>query len=783
MKKLILLSLLLKICVLSNSQEYIRLCDGTILRGGNADTLKRTVEQVEKGILVTYLFDSVSMESDPLFTSAKLLRFNGFSIRSGIGKPALPINWDRFFVPACQYKVYVVDTTYIELPMEISPTRPSLQNGASPEPSKEKVKGIFPYFGYYPIDVVSSKCSKYKSEDILDICITPVQYNYTRKMTRIYKKISYLIDYKSAIQNENNNFLSTNSEDNSFLINISTRTGESFSQNVLKSTSVQITPPGYLILSVPQYSDAVNAIADWKRTLGYDVRVICKTDWDETSVKDSIVAANDSTPLDYLLLLGDYEDIPGKICVDTVGYDHYTYCSDYHYGCIQQDEYPEIHRGRLPVSSATEAQTVVDKIILYEREPIIDSLFYKKGLHCAYFQDDYHYNNQWQLYLSGDSVEDDRYTLTSEEIRNYLVDIQRKQIDRVYYADSEVTPFYWNNYRLGYYGRKVSIPAELRRSNNFSWDGNQTKIIESINTGAFYVLHRDHGTKLYWYKPYLGFSGIELLSNGQKLPVVFSMNCLTGRYNEGTCFSEKLLKKDNGGCVAIFAASENSITGFNDALTLGMFDAIWPQPGFVIPFPNMGNNHVITLSTTPSYRLGDIMDVGLANLRSIYRNYDDEALFHTKRIYHCFGDPAMEMFTETPTPFDSLSIHRNDQMISISLSEKAKITFYNLSSGLIESYKGFSVSYPYSDSLRISISAHNKIPVILEGNTLCIQNTAIENTLFYEADKIKVGANVTNMKTSGEVRLVGGKTRLKGKNIEIYNGTTVELGAELELTN
>ena len=778
MRKLLFISILLNLCIIVYSQEYIKLNDGTIRQGEICDSLHRTIEYVDNGILVTYQFDNVIIEKDPIFPASKLLLINGFGIREGSGIPALPINEDRFVIHTNIFKVSIIDSSYIEVPVEISPARPPVPNGLSPVFTLENVKGISPFVGFYPHNVISTTPNKYKSDIILNICINPIQYDYQSKITRIYKKISYLINYND----EDKAVIKNKKDKDPYLSNISINL-KNIKKEPNRATS-QITPPEYLIITVPQYEEAVSNFAEWKKTLGYNVRVCSHLGWNETSVKDTIIAINSISPIAYLLIVGDFEDVPGKAISDSFqtssGLTYYNFYTDYYYGCIQQNEYPEIRRGRLPVSSPALAMSVVEKIIQYEKEPIIDSVFYRTGLNCAFFQDRFHYNNFGQAVTPGDSVEDVRFTLTSENIRDFLITECGKDIYRVYKANDNVTPYYWNDRYYGYYQIKTPIPMELRRTNGFMWDGSQNDIIEHINNGTFYVLHRDHGAIQRWADPSFGFSGIDSLTNGNKLPVVFSMNCLTGRYSNDTCFAEKFLRKANGGCVAIFAASEESFSGYNDALTLGMFDALWPSHGFFKSFPR---NYSISLSSTPSYKLGDILDIGLAKISTLYNFWGNDALTHTKEIFHCFGDPTMEMYTDMPTPFDTLSVTMENNQLSIILPTEATITFYNLSTGLTESFKGTNVSYPYSENLRICISAHNKIPAIIESDILCIQNETIAHNVDYEVDTIKVGSNVTSFKKTGEVIITGGVTKLKGKNIELSNGTTVMLGAGLEISN
>ena len=775
--------ILASVCSTTKAQEYICLKDGTLCKEKPAVLSERKIENTEKGILATYKFNYATRYIDNLFPSAFVLYLEGYGIPEGSGIPALPYKLDRFDITdSGSYRIVIVDSSYIEIPMEIAPARPPVNNSLNSPYTKDNIRPVKPYTGFYPKDVITSVLNPYRTSNILDVHISPIQYDYHSKKVKIFKSLSYLIEFEKT----KDAFSKGSAPDidllQSNIVMNPKENGNRFLNSNQRNSSVQVSLPGCLIITVPKYMEAVNKLADWKRTLGFNVRVSYKSIWDETTVKDTIMSYA-STPIHYLLIVGDYEDVPGKALTDSFytsnGLDYFNFVSDYYYGCVHQDNYPEIRRGRIPVSTVVEAMTVVDKIIQYEREPIIDDDFYRTGLNCAYFQDNEKKNNG-VIVSPRDSIEDVRFTLTSENIRNYLKYNLGKTINRVYSTSINVTPKYWNNRNYGFYGNKVPIPYELQRDSGFLWDGNYKQIIKSINDGSFYVLHRDHGAVDFWGNPFFYKNHIDSLLNGKKLPVVFSMNCLTGRYNENTCFAEKFLRKENGGCVAIFAATETSFSGYNDALTIGMFDAIWPSNGYFKSFPYSGD---IVLSALPSYRLGDILDIGLQEIQTIYSGAFNSAIKHTKEIFHCFGDPTMEMYTDTPTPFENISISKHNNLVELTLQDTAKITFYNPSTGVQNSYYGTSVSYPYSNDLRICVSAHNKIPLVTDGETLYIQNEEISSSVNYEADVIKVGSRVTSLKSFGDVIIRNGAVKLKGGTIELREGTTVESGAQLEITN
>ena len=199
-------------------------------------------------------------------------------------------------------------------------------------------------------------------------------------------------------------------------------------------------------------------------------------------------------------------------------------------------------------------------------------------MHCTNFEDKLKFGTTptgglgWTLGI--DSIEDCMFTVSSELIKGY-VDSKGKNVNRVYYCKPGIYPLRWTtrfeiespiDYPIRYFSGDT-IPLFLQKDstvlNRVNWKGNANDILDSINTGAFYVLYTAHGSKDGWDYPAFTSNEIASLQNGDKLPVVFSMTCLTGRYNAGSnsnCFAKQFLVKENGGCVGIFAASRESFS-------------------------------------------------------------------------------------------------------------------------------------------------------------------------------------------------------------------------------
>lgn len=535
MKHIIIFLLSLVVMVESvKGQQTITLNNGSIENGAYKVPPTRDVELVNNGYIVTYNFDKATIVDDPLYEGSVMWEVAGFGINDTGSEPAIPYRVDCFTVPnGYSATVEIVDSVFVDLPYSLSPARPPLTDSGNEGYTKDNVPAISPYKGYLPTTIANENgYSIYRGNSIVNILVSAVQYDYEHKTVRAYKKISYKVSFaqdalkarqnKERVINTNDPFLNNVTinglqQDNSLPPNANPA-----DENLANKTK------GYLILSTPKFNSAVEKFAEWKKVLGFDVHTVLRNEWTPETVKQEVQKQYDAnSSLYYLLIIGDHADVPAQ----TSTFEKKTYITDFYYSCMDDDAdlIPDLQYGRLPVSTDEEANTVVNKIIAYEQFPTNDTLFYKTGLHCAYFEE--------STYKK--SHEGRRFVLTSEEIRNSLIN-EDLTIKRIYKADSNVTPLYWNK---GTYSFGDTIPTELRKP-NFAWSRNASDINIVINQGAFYVLHRDHGKETYWGEPYYSIFHINNLSNGNKFPVVFSINCKTGNFSFSTdCFCEAFLKK------------------------------------------------------------------------------------------------------------------------------------------------------------------------------------------------------------------------------------------------
>ncbi len=404
-----------------------------------------------------------------------------------------------------------------------------------------------------------------------------------------------------------------------------------------------------LILTHPDFRTAADKLASWKRSKGImtsvfevgagtqhdtpaEIHDFIKSRWETNIVRPS-----------YLLLLGDTEFIPtnyrSTAYSSTTATDvPYTYVAGGLFNIL-----PDMANGRIPVDTASQAMDVVDKIIDYEQTP------------PGTFQDGSFYQNasvvsQFQGYRNGSpSGRDQRaFVEASERARTTLIGAG-KTIERIYTKTENTSSPEPNRYYNG-----DLLPPDLRIGSGFAWDGDGQDVTDAFNDGRFLIVHRDHGWPLGWVNPEFTTSDVNTLANGDLTPVVYSINCASGFFDNetangekgtttsGVYFAEQLLRKGNGGAVGIIGDTRDSNTWSNTAFLRGLIDATWQNND-----PSYGG----TISTR---RLGDIMNyaktytitqIGVAGTTpEVEANYAVDTLF----LYHVFGDPTLEMWTRNP---------------------------------------------------------------------------------------------------------------------------------------
>ncbi len=554
----------------------------------------------------------------------------GFAHMREVGSPMLPAKNHHIAIPVgSRADIEITDVQFKEYSQEDS-IHPALEPAPDcegcPEPAFEINRGVYETDADFPgklVEVIDT--DTYMGAPIAVIQVRPLQFNPVTKKLKVYSKIKFNVTFSGG-ERSFNRFTANSEHANQMVRNAVLNRGaipRGVDSNENFGESTRNGRKDYIMIVHSNYLAAAEALATWKRQMGYSVEIVSQSSWTTTQVKNELQTRYDSwtpKPL-FFLIFGDQGDVPAEYT------SRYT---DLYYAEMEGSGYkPEMAYGRIFPSSASNAQVIVDKIINYEKNPPTLSSFYTNALACAYYQD-----NDLNSYA------DRRFTHTSEDIRNHLMGLGYG-VNRVYVTGSSVDPLYYNN--GNYSPPNTPIPNELKRP-TFAWDGDYNDIINYIDAGRFLVWHRDHGDVTLWGDPYFTTSHINQLNNGNLLPIIMSVNCLTGQFTGSTeCFCERFLRKDTGGCVGIFGATNLSYSGPNDGYAPGIIDAIWPDPQIDPQYRSGGAGNPIP-AHDPIYTMGDILNHSKVAMEYLWGTHQT-----TWELHHYYGDPAMKIWTAVPT--------------------------------------------------------------------------------------------------------------------------------------
>ncbi len=415
----------------------------------------------------------------------------------------------------------------------------------------------------------------------------------------------------------------------------------------------------YMIISHPSLMNSSSRLARWKNQMGIETKVygLDQVGYSREHIKEFIQHAYDTfTPKpSYVLFMGDSDLLPTNY-VHGHPYDRYLTGTDLWYSTVSgPDHFPDLFMGRIPANDLNQSDMMVDKIIGYEKDPPYHPGFYDNVTLAAYFQD-----------RNNDGYADRRFAQTSEETHAFMTSLGY-DAERIFFTDSWIDPTNWN---LGSYSNGEPIPPHLLKSSGFGWDGSSANISSAFERGSFLVTHRDHGGTNGWGEPRFTSSNIRDLKNGDLLPVVFSINCLTGYFDNETAlgpftpseesFAEHLVNQEGGGAIGVVAATRVSYSGYNDYFYKGLYDAIFPSLN-----TSLGN-------ATGVYRMGEVLNYAKYFMSSTWGDAWGLGSLEYE-LFHYLGDPTMEIWTarpETITASHPTGINAGMTEISVNASEE-----------------------------------------------------------------------------------------------------------------
>jgi hypothetical protein len=437
----------------------------------------------------------------------------------------------------------------------------------------------------------------------------------------------------------------------------------------------QETGARYLIITHDSFYEAIQPFAQWKHRKGLLTKVVKLSDIGSTTsqIHNYVENAYDTWPIrpEFLLLVGAPNYLPFYL----YGSGWNQCFSDNYYTNMDSDIYNEILSGRLTVHSAAEAQTVVNKILLYEKTPdLTDSLWFINA--CLIVNEDY-------------------WTYPPPPYGD----------DSIYWSDIR----HAKSHMLAHGYNTIDTLSDLL--------GNSAStVISRVNQGRSFVLYRGVGTNN-WDYPF----AVEpnQTQNGAKLPIVFSITCGTLGTGSTSAVAERwfltgtpTLPRGGAGYFAT-TTSGIGIAHLRSAVCKGFFNALF-QDG--------------------KRTFGEACEGGRANVYALYNNSNEYRGFTTvgdpaMDIWTAIPRPlGVAHVSELSVGDDSLFVQVECQevplesaLVCVLLDTVVYEYGYTNSEGAIV----FDFDTLLQGYMHVTVTAHNKVPYI---DSIQVGLTQIEET-------------------------------------------------------
>lgn len=408
-------------------------------------------------------------------------------------------------------KILSADVAVVKLGTDVIPSKGHLLRNVNPQDVPYTFGAPYHEGGWYPAADAAVECGEpFILRDVRGFGFTfrPFSYNSSEKTLKVVTRARILFANVTGGRN-----VRKATRRPSVSTDFNNIYGNLFLNWAPDSSYVQKDEVGKLVIIAHEsYLDAAKPLAVWKKKAGYDTELINFSDVG-TSAADlkAFIAAKYAKGAVFFILVGDTPQIP------TLKGLQEGAASDPCYVKIEgTDNVPDAFISRLSGLKVEDIENQVSKIIAYEAKPMTgdDAAWYGKAMGIASGE--------------GNPTDYDRCDELNESLKNYTY----THVDELYDKS---------------YSNKPK-PAD---------------VIAGVNDGRGVINYIGHGSATAWVTSGFSNSNIESLDNGMKLPVIWSVACVNGKF-EGTydCFAERWMKTGSKeaprGAVAIFAASTNA---------------------------------------------------------------------------------------------------------------------------------------------------------------------------------------------------------------------------------
>ena len=516
------------------------------------------------------------------------------------GEPDLPMTGIPVMIgDRARMKARVLDAQYTDFEgIDVAPSKGDFSRQIDPATVPYTYGSCYSQDAFFP----ASNLDLYDPYILRDfrgqnMAVYPFAYNPVTKTLRVYHNLTvelYKVDDngENVLERQRGNEVRLAPDFKSLY----QRHFINYEAGMAKYTSVD-EEGDLLIICYSSFMSAMTDFVNWKQTRGINTTLVNASSVGSTysAIKTYIQNQyNANNNLTHVLLVGDVAQIPGYSY--SGGGSSYSGLGDNAYGqIVGSDIYNDVFIGRFSASSASQVTNQVQKVITYERDLTTSDSWVQNGLGVSTSESN-----------SGHNSEDDY-----QHIENLRTDLLN-------YGYSTVYQDYYNV--SGYPTSSTST------------------ISNHINSGVGVINYCNHGSETQWQSHYYSNSHVNALTNSNKLPFIFSVACLNGKYDysSGDCFAEAWMHATHNST----GAPTGAVGTMMSYISQPWVPPMWAQDEFVDILVESYNNNL--KHTWGGCAINGIM--------AIFDHYSTstQAAVGTYQAWILYGDPSMMLRTKTP---------------------------------------------------------------------------------------------------------------------------------------
>ncbi|HOX77724.1 MAG TPA: C25 family cysteine peptidase [Bacteroidales bacterium] len=580
-----------------------------------------------------------------------MIMFEGMYLTGKTGEPVLPYQAVKLLLPPGEEAVSVIWKFENELIIAgnftLYPQQPVQPYSVGAQGIFQQNMDVYSSGNVYPAEAMGRYSTHFlNGHGFLLATFTPVKYIPATGQVSFFQKVTIQVETRKTERAERA-FRNINNNDriNSVI--------KDFAQNpeMISSYPEKLYRDGeyqYLIITPEQFAPSFQALTDLYRVRGYITEIATTESIDATmpgqdlqeKIRNYIIAAVQANGVEHVLLGGDVEHIPhrGFYChvQSSSVYEDWNIPADLYYSALdgnwdtdgdgiwgeigEDDLLPDVAVTRMPISTSTQLQRMLNKTIMYQDQPVAGEMRDIISAGENLWSDPLTYGEDYLELLFG--WHDDNGYVTDGIPEDY-------DVNRLY--DSQM---YWDKYTL----------------------------MNAINQGSSFIHHSGHANQTYVMRFDMSDISNENFSqvNGtdHNYALIYTHGCLCGAFDESDCIGERMVLIDN---LAVAGGFNSRYGWFNEGQTEG-------------PSAHLHREFVDALYHEKEWRIGAAHMISKIET-SVWVNAPGQWEQGALRwcFYDCniFGDALLGVWTEEPVSIETTypeEIYPGETTVQVSIA-------------------------------------------------------------------------------------------------------------------